>query len=429
MKTKLVICLALFTASSSLEAEPANRAMAPAKTRIQQGAQNLALRQAAPVKRVMPTPQARIPAARVGTASLKAPSLSRQLTRNAITPAKVADPAGSVRRSIPADSRVPGKLSGLRESRDIANGLRDADTIRNGSLEGLREHGIRGQGHRGPQGPADPFQEDGFSPRQPQAPAGIKQRGDNGGLADIRGGSERSRQGHVSHGDVFASGYRLHFGPGSGFSGSVGSPERRSSPTPSAEGNGDTVSVDYTNQDGSHGTYSVTETHDQNGRYVTIEHNGVEKRDGTIVSTDTRRDTAGRIISTTETLINPDGSQSSMTTYPDGTATVEDHPAAESGGDRTPDGIGTGGTPAPSAATASGLVPLDLLRQHADGEQNRGGAGQYSIQGKTGANQVRPGGEGQQTGIGGINRIPLKPDSSVINPGPIDSTPGNDDRP
>lgn len=435
MKTNIAICLALLTASSSLMAEQKGRAT-PANTnraQIQQNAARLALHQApAPIKRVMPVPQARIPAARVKMTPAPKPGITRQAPRVAAAiPGKSLIPAGAIRRNIPQDNRVPGKGAGFHQGRDVANGLREHGSLRNGQLEGLREYGINGGTQtRGPQGPADPLQDRGFTPRNPQAPAGVKQRGDNGGLTDIRGAKQNSSRGHVSHGDVFADGYRTRFGAGSGFDGRMGNFGERSAATPSGDDNGDAYQVDYTNRDGSTGTYSVTETHDQNGRYVTVEHDGTTKHDGTVVSHDTRRDADGRIISTTETVIAPDGSQSSMTTYPDGHADVDVRPATESGGDRTPDGIGNGVRTGPSAATVSGLVPLDLLRQHADGQQSNNGPGQYSVQGGTGADQVRPVGEGQQSGVGGVRRVPLDPKGTVVNPGPIDSTPGSgDDRP
>jgi hypothetical protein len=433
MKTNIAICLALLTASSPLMAEQKGRGSNTNRAQIQQSAARVAPRQApAPIKRVMPVPQARVPAARVNVAPTKKPAIARQAPRiSATLPGKAVIPSGSIRRNIPQDNRIPGKGAGLHQGRDAANAIREHGSLRNGQLEGLREHGITGgtQG-RGPQTPADPFQDSGFTPRQPQAPDGVKQRGDNGGLTDIRGARQNSSRGHVSHGDVFADGYRMRFGAGSGFNGTMGNFGEHSSATPSGEDNGDSYQVDYTNRDGSTGTYSVTETHDQNGRYVTVEHDGTTKHDGTVVSHDTRRDADGRIISTTETVIAPDGSQSSMTTYPDGHADVDVRPATESGADRTPDGIGNGVRTGPSAATVSGLVPLDLLRQHADGQQNSGGPGQYSLQGGRGADQVRPVGEGQQSGVGGVRRVPLDPKGTVVNPGPIDSTPGSgDDRP
>jgi hypothetical protein len=73
----------------------------------------------------------------------------------------------------------------------------------------------------------------------------------------------------------------------------------------------------------------------------------------------------------------------------------------------------------PSVGQAAGLMPLDLLRQFANGERSSGGSN-FMTSGRLSANQVRPVGSEGQTGIGGNqNPVPVNRGSTVVLPGPL----------
>ena len=75
----------------------------------------------------------------------------------------------------------------------------------------------------------------------------------------------------------------------------------------------------------------------------------------------------------------------------------------------------------------SGVTSLDLLRQRAEGSGSNGGNSGYSILGAKGADQVRPVGEEQQTGIVNSKTPPgVEEVDTLGNPG---STGGGGDRP
>lgn len=420
MKTNLVICLALLAATSTLPAEQKGRAF-QGNARLQQGA----------VKRVMPTQQAK---ARIAPPKVaKSPALNRNLTRaTATVPGQSTRPAGSVNRNtnIPSDNRIPGNSAALNEGRNVANGVREMDALRNSGLENLRENfGTGGNQPHGQQTPTDPFANDSFTPRDPKAPAGVT-RNDNGGLTDIRGSAENSSKGNGASGR-----------PMSAFGRILATSGPRTGRVSYGSNGNDRYSVNYTGV-GDDGTHSTTEHRNDNGRtsgYSDIW--STTDENGTRTTTETY-DANGRFTGSETVFENNDGSVQSKAVDADGSVLVTTRDSSgqvtqstaegsgpppardERSGDRTPDGIGTGGPVGPSAATVSGLVPLDLLRQRANGESSGSGPGQYSIAGRTGANQVLPGGTAHTPGP----RVASQ--NTIVNPGPIDSTPGSgDDRP
>lgn len=418
MKTNLVICLALLTATTTLPAEQKGRSF-QGSARLQQGA----------LKRVMPTPQAK---PRIAPPKIaKSPALNRPLARAAATvPGQSTRPTGSVNRNtnIPADNRIPGNSAALNQGRSVANGVREMDALRNSGLENLRENfGTGGNQPHGQQTPTDPFANDSFTPRDPKAPAGVT-RNDNGGLTDIRGSAENSSKGTGSR-PMSAFGRHLSTsGPRTGSVSYGGQGNDRHSASSTGIGTGGTHSttehrddngrtVGYTDTwttTDQNGTRSTTDTYDANGTFTGSE-TIFENNDGSVQSKAVGAD--GSVLVTTS---DASGQVTQSTSEGSGPPPARD----QRSGDRTPDGIGTGGPVGPSAATVSGLVPLDLLRQRANGESNGSGPGQYSIAGRTGANQVLPGSTAHTPGP----RVASQ--NTVVNPGPIDSTPGSgDDRP
>jgi len=348
-----------------------------------------------------------------------------------------AKPQVEIRKVIPG-LNLPN-ASALREGREIVEGLKALDSLRNSGFQNLMPEGLSGNGNRGPAGPSDPFTNHGTGMRDPKAPGHVSGR--RSGLTDIRGSAGRGTRGYQGDGQqerggaspndvsrtgesIFSAGRESRFGRGSGFSGSASEPSYERN-----EENGDIImSVNFTHPDGTHGRYSVTEHHNNDGSVSgTTEHTAVEKPNSSVTSTEVKRDATGGVVAQGRVVVNPDGSGGESGTASGTPGPQSDKPGARSI-DRSNGDVSMGGPvngSGPSVAQAAGLVSLDLLRQTADGAQSGGGAN-YMTTGRIDTNQVRPIGSEGQTGIGGNeNPVPVNLGSTVVLPGPITGGGGN----
>lgn len=350
-------------------------------------------------------------------------------------------------RNLPAKPQVeirkvtPGlslpNAEALRQGREIVEGLKALDSLRNSGLQNMMPEGLAGHGSGRPAAPSDPFANNGIGMREPKAPGHVSGR--RSGLTDIRGSAGRGSRGYQGDGQqerggaspndvsrtgesIFSAGRESRFGGGSGFRGSAGEPSYERN-----EENGDIImSVDFTNPDGTHGRYSVTEHHNNDGSVSgTTERVAVEKPNGSVSSTEVKRDATGGVVAQGRVVVNPDGSGGESGTA-SGTPGPVEKPNQKI--DRSNGDISMGGPVNGSGASvgqAVGLMPLDLLRQFANGESSSGSSN-YSLSGGTGANRVRPVGSEGQTGIGGNqNPVPVNRGSTVVLPGPITGGGGN----
>ncbi|MDZ4404140.1 hypothetical protein [Prosthecobacter sp.] len=304
-------------------------------------------------------------------------------------PKSSAKPSVSVKKpatrlSPPASGLDSKTAAGLLASREIAEGLKSLGSLRGsfGGVEGFRDV-FHQPGNPGPKVSSrvtDPFADADNYERTPTAPAHIT--GSNG-LTDIRGGGSNARKGTDADVDnltsttqrVVESGSRILFGSGSA-STADSAPETR----PDQETGEMVVSQTGTDSNGNRARLDVVQDTDADGNVIGTTEIAVVATDTSTRVTSTLRDSTGAIVSTRTTLYNT------------GRRSV----------DRTPGDISMGGPvngTGPSVGEVSGLVPLDLLRQHANGETNGHGATNYTITRSSGAAQVRPVGEGAQTGI------------------------------
>ena len=332
-----------------------------------------------------PVPGLRVPAAslpvRPNAAAVPAATL-----RNAVG---VPRPAGSVagfqkRPAVPA--AIPG-LSGpnaaaLREGRRIAEGLRVAESLR-GAMAGSQPYGdvFRQRGNPGradQRGVADPGSSEFDIDRKPKAPDHVS-GGSRNGLRDlrgVRGGSTRGSEADRSDATpttrgVVDSASSMTFGTRGGGSASGDVQWHRDEATGEMA-----ASQTGTDEHGRQTRLDVIEERDSSGRVTgstEIHTTGVGPK---AVETTIVRDASGRVIYTTNSVSEPC--------------------------DRSAGDVSTGGPvngAGPSVGQAAGLVPLDLLRQHAHGERTTGGSTNYSVTRDSGAAQVRPVGQTDQTGI------------------------------
>ena len=450
MKTKLTLLLALAISAEFINAASPNLpAMKPSAVPSQ------AFRPAVPMIKpsARPAPSSYLPKTpiiRSTPPSFVQPRSSGFSVPRQVMPAKPAVAPGTIpaSRSLPAKPQVeirkvvPGlslpNAEALRQGREIVEGLKALDSLRNVGLQNMMPEGLAGHGSGRPSGPSDPFANNGIGMREPKAPGHVSGR--RSGLTDIRGSAGRGSRGYQGDGQqerggaspndvsrtggsIFSAGRASRFGGGSGFRGSAGEPSYERN-----EENGDIImSVDFTNPDGTHGRYSLTEHHNNDGSVSgTTERIAVEKPNGSVTSTEVKRDATGGVVAQGRVVVNPDGSggESGTASGTPGPVEKPNQKIDRSNGDISMGGPVNGS--GPSVGQAAGLMPLDLLRQFANGESSSGGSSNYSLSGGTSANRVSPvGGEGQ-TGIGGNqNPVPVNRGSTVVLPGPITGGGGN----
>lgn len=282
-------------------------------------------------------------------------------------------------------SRTPGKPAGtlddknnaaIRQGRQVAEGLRSIEEIRKAIPDALNESlGLTGGGFSHGAGFEKPIDTEGNATngsRTPEAdfsPPAHSGANRGNGLADIRGRYSRSRQGSRASADdmtptagrVFESASRLTFGSGS-------QSTADSAPTYTLdEGNGDVVAEQRGyDSAGNAAAVVVIESHDRDGAVAgtkeMVYHIDV---DGKTTIDVVARDPEGRVVA--------QGTTRSC--------------------DRTPGDVAMGGPvngAGPSVADVSGLMPLDLVRQHANGEAPRGGVN-YMTSGSLHSRHVNPG--------------------------------------
>ena len=314
-----------------------------------------------------PKPQAAPPASQ---ASKKPLASSR--------PVPVKKPVTATRRPAKPSTPLEGKNNAaLREGREIAEGLRSLEEVRKAIPDAMNNSlGLNGGGFRHGAGFEKPLDAEGnatngsSTPQADFSPPSHSAANRGSGLTDIRGGYSRSRQGSPATPDdfsrtgnrVFGGASYMTFGPGSGGSGGTPTYTRDDS-------NGDTVIVQTgIDASGRSATVVVVEYHNSSGQAVgtkeMVFHTDAHGKEVVDVTT---RDAEGRVITS-------------------GTTTTQSC-------DRSPGDVAVGGPvngAGPSVAEVSGLVPLDLLRQPANGEAPRGGVN-YMTSGSLNRRQVNPG--------------------------------------
>lgn len=390
MKTKLSLLLAL-AATSALHAEkpgfngprvPASASAAPSRSLPSSGGPSSSRVNAG---QIIGIARAVLPQVVRAFNTPPPPPAARPAPKTAASTTKsIAAPRASLPNKPRTSSRVPARpatglegknTAAIREGAHMANGLRSLEEIRKAVPDALNESlGLKGGGFRHGAGFEMPFDSEGNvanGSRKPEpdfrAPSHSGANRGNG-LTDIRSGYSRSR--HASPatrddmtpaaGRIFESASRLTFGSGS-------QSTADSAPTYTQdEANGDVVAEQRGyDQDGHAAAVVVIESHNNNGTVAgtkeLVYHVGA---DGKTTIDVIARDPQGHIVA-------------------QGTARSCD---------RAPGDVAMGGpvnSSGPSVGDLAGLVPLDLLRQHANGEAPCGGVN-YMTSGRLNRNQVNP---------------------------------------
>lgn len=297
--------------------------------------------------------------------------------------------SGAVTRNPSSGSRgfVPNPVSGidpkvaagLEAGRQIANGLQSLDSLR-ASLGVVQEFGnvFHQPGNAGPgsnSAPSDPF--GGSKVSNPL------DRFSNDKPRDIRGDMSKSRRGDGETG-LSATGDRVLHDEASTASGRSGTTTPVESTT---HPNGDvTASTTATSPDGSSTDVSVTEHADGSG--TTTQTQGSDGRTDTV--TITRRDNTGAVLWSRSDSVNlATGKQEIITRDGSGHTTEHVVRPGRRGCDVNPsEGAALGGSSGPGVAEATGLMPIDLVRQFAEGKPSTGFV--PMINRHSGAAQVRP---------------------------------------
>lgn len=260
-----------------------------------------------------------------------------------VTAPRVILPAKKTITRNPGPTKPAAALNGkntaaIREGAQIAEGLRSLDEIRKAFPDALRDkYGFQDNPKDSTNGFQMPFDHEGnptreFKPREVTGPRG--HHTNRSGLTDIRGEKGRSQRG-LSH-EV------------------VSNPD------------GTTTEVLKRHNSDSQVIQQDRTTRDQNGTITRVEQ--TEVNDAGVVTSHRADRTA-----------DGDYAHSTTTTRPDGTGNVGSVWRSSDPWfcDRTPGDIAVGGPvngTGPGVGDVAGLVPLDLLRQHANGEQPSGGA-------------------------------------------------------
>ena len=337
------------------------------------------------VKVPSPVPGLRVPAASLPVRPNATAVPSAALRKAVSVPRAGASLSGSQKRpAVPA--AIPGlggsQGSALREGRRIAEGIRAAESLR-GYMAGSQAYGdvFRQPGNPGrpdQRGVADPGSSEFDLDRKPKAPDHVSGRSRNGprDLRNLRASSTRGSEADRSDAtpttrSVVDSASSMTFGTRGGGTASSDVQWHRD------EATGE-VAASQTGTDG-HGRQTrldVIEETDSSGRVTGTTETRTTAVGPKAVETTIVRDASGRVIYTTNSVSEPC--------------------------DRTAGDVAVGGPvngSGPSVGQAAGLMPLDLLRQHANGERPAGGGTNYSVTRDSGAAQVRPVGQTEQNGI------------------------------
>jgi hypothetical protein len=457
MKTKLTLLLALALSAPAFADKPNFNGVKPTiKAPVVRSAP--IVRQAPPVRSAPSVPSNRVsPSANVGQIIGIARSVMPFVTNapqyqprqappppRAVPSQKVTNPAvitnkpatrnsgvakpGALNRHAPAGirSNVPSAVSGmnpnlapaLAASHEIANGLQSLESMRN-SLGTFREFDDMFQpgnsGTRGGGGLFAPFN-GGSGPdgntevHNPLNPSTSRPR-------DIRAGISKTRHSDGSTG-LSRTGDSVLESEVSTASGRDGTHTPVESTT---EENGDiTASTTTTTSDGST-TTNVEVTEHADGSGTTTRTHGSDGRNDTI--TMTRRDSSGAVSWSRTETVYPGGK--SITETRDSNGRVTGHtteyytPRPRSRGPHPDDNVSSG-PPAPRV-NVNGLLPIDLLRQFANGERNSGGTN-FMTRPNRGV-EVNPGNpnnnpDGPPGSGGSAKRIIKDLFDTISNPGP-----------
>lgn len=434
MKTKLTLLLALALSAPAFAekpnfngAKPATRAPAvrsvpalPSASRTVNVGQIMSITRSV-LPKVTNAPQyqprqAPPPTVPVKNATRPSVSTFKPAARNSI-----ATKPGSLTRNPPAGVRSdvpnvhggmdPSLASALAAGREIANGLKSLNSLR-GSISGLREFGDvfhqPGNGGSGSRGNVtDPFASGSGSVGNREVKNPLD-RFSSGRPRDIRGDMSNSRKGDGTTG-LSRTGDAVLADETSMASGRDGTHTPVESTT---HENGDvTASTTTTTRDGSTTSVEVTEHSDGSGTTTTT--HGNDGRTDTI--TVTRRDSTGEVLWSSTDSVHEGGKQHRVTRDGSGRVTSDVTEYFSRSSRPRPDpseGGSVAGPAAPSAKRASGLVPLDLLRQFANGESSNGGTN-YLVRG-IGGRQVNPGRDGGSSGP--TNRVKTDIFGTISNP-------------
>ncbi|MBL9176796.1 MAG: hypothetical protein JNM65_01960 [Verrucomicrobiaceae bacterium] len=326
---------------------------------------------------------------------------NKPATQNVPKPATVTRNPSPGSRSTspnPVGGIDPKLAASLEAGRQIASGLQSLESLRAsfGCVEGFGDV-FHQPGNAGPGSQdrvRDPFgggsEYDGGKVNNPL------DRFSTAKPRDIRGGFSNSRKGNATTG-LSRTGDRVLESEVSTASGRDGTSTPVQSTT---HENGDvTASTTATTRDGDSTEVEVTEFSDGSGTSTTT-HSNDGNTDTLIV---TRRDSSGAVLWTRTDSVHAGGKQHIVTRDGSGRVTsdtTEYFTPGRRGTDRSPsEGGSLGGPKGPSVGEVTGLMPLDLLRQFAEGKPSSSGSTSYTVTRHSGANQVRPVGEGQQTGI------------------------------
>ena len=383
MKTNILILLAL---STSVPFAPAAQPAAPSVR------PNMLVRPSAKMPPLSaPRPSiAPIPPKATGAIRPPAGRVLNQISPS--TRARIETKPGAVARGgLPAgtNQRLGGQNGAAqREGFSMANRVREFSQLRQLVPDGLRENAIQGNAPRGPGKPnLDIGSDGGFSGREIRNPLD-RNSGAGAGLTDIRGSADSGRQGT-----------RRDDGPMSTFGLGLATRGPNTSTVHIWNHDGNT----YAAADTTDGTHLTTEHHDTNGRVVgyTDSYNHTSST-GVSRTTDTY-DARGRFTGSETVTQNDDGSSQSKSVAADGTVVVTEndghghvtqHESAGSTGscccDRCNGDVAMGG-PMLRVADVTGLKPIDLLRQTAEGEQTSGGENTMTS-GRISSAQVNRGG-------------------------------------
>ncbi len=295
----------------------------------------------------------------------------------------------------------------LHHGREVANGLRELDAIRQSLPDGVREFGIPGNASQGSSVPGLQFGEEGeatgFQGRDIQNP--LDRFGS--GMTDIRGSRDRSRQGNRSSLPRLSS-----FGNQLATSGPNTSPvevERNGNDVygfASTEGGGNHITIDHYNERGNlvgHSDRWVSSTPDAGVRTVDV------------------YDERGQFVSS-ETIVNyNDGSTVSKAVAADGSVVVT---SSDANGevtqytvecDRSNGDIAMGGPIGPTVGQWIGMDMIDLVRQFVEGESTSGGENRMTS-GTLGSQHVRP--DANPNSGSQRNRVRVDSFGTISNPGP-----------
>jgi len=374
-------------------------------------------------RQVPPPPPRTVPSQKVTSPAV---ITNKPATRNS----GVAKP-GALNRHAPSGirSNVPSAVSGmnpnlapaLAASREIANGLQSLESMRN-SLGTFREfNDVFQPGNSGTSGGGglfDPFN-GGSGPdgntevHNPLNPSTSRPSGIHSGISNTRqanGSTGLSRTGDsVLESEVSTA------------SGRDGTHTPVESTT---EENGDvTASTTATTRDGST-TTDVEVTEHADGSGTTTRTHGSNGRNDSIDVT--RRDSSGAVVWSRSETVYPGGKSIVQTRDGSGRLTSDSTeyftPRPRSRGPHPDDNVSSG-PPAPRV-NVNGLLPIDLLRQFANGERNSGGTNYMTR--PNGAIQVNPGNPngnpdgtpGTPSNSGSAKRLKKDLFDTISNPGP-----------